>query len=147
MPKGKRATVGRPRSRRRPGRHPVLELVRSARQQASRALEGLRREIAATRSRLEDLLKEERDFVVEVSGRAVSAVRGVMPQLRRRKPGQPKRRGPAKADRFFAKLPGKFTLEDARKVAGRLTGISLAQWSRAKKIRKVGNGYAKVGAK
>jgi hypothetical protein len=50
------------------------------------------------------------------------------------------------ADRFFARLPNRFTLEELRKIAGRLSGVSLAQWSRAKKIAKTAAGYMKLGA-
>jgi hypothetical protein len=57
---------------------------------------------------------------------------------------KPRRRGPAKADKFLAKLPTKFTIEDVRKVAGKAAAISLAQWSRAKKVKKTAVGYQKA---
>ena len=57
---------------------------------------------------------------------------------------QPRRKGPAKADNFLAKLPAKFTIDDVRKVAGKATGISLAQWARSKKVKKTATGYQKV---
>ena len=57
---------------------------------------------------------------------------------------QPRRKGPPKADRFFAKLPAKFTIDDVRKLAGKATGVSLAQWARAKKTKKTASGYEKV---
>jgi hypothetical protein len=41
-------------------------------------------------------------------------------------------------------VPTKFTIDDVRKLAGKATGISLAQWARAKKIRKTTSGYQKV---
>jgi hypothetical protein len=41
-------------------------------------------------------------------------------------------------------LPNTFGLDEVRKLAGRKAGISLAQWSRAKRIRKVGEKYQKV---
>src|SRR5262249_56101347 len=60
------------------------------------------------------------------------------------KRAKPRREGPPKADRYFAKLPGKFTIDDVRKLAGRATGVSLAQWARAKRIKKTASGYEKV---
>jgi DNA primase catalytic subunit len=58
---------------------------------------------------------------------------------------KPRRKGPPKADNFLAKLPAKFTIDDVRKVAGKkATAISLAQWARAKKVKKVAGGYQKV---
>ena len=129
------------------GARGALELVRDARKSAAQALERLRGEIGEARTLLEHLIKEERDFVAQLSGGAVSAVPATMRGPRRQRSSRPSKRGPAKADKFYAKLPNRFTLEQARRVAGRLTGISLAQWSRAKKIRKVGNRYAKVAAR
>jgi hypothetical protein len=38
----------------------------------------------------------------------------------------------------------RFTLEDVRKVPGRLSGISLAQWARAGKVKKTAAGYEKI---
>ena len=57
---------------------------------------------------------------------------------------QPRRKGPAKADNFLAKLPAKFTIDDVGKVAGKATAISLAQWARSKKVKKTATGYQKV---
>jgi hypothetical protein len=57
---------------------------------------------------------------------------------------QPRRKGPAKADNFLAKLPAKFTIDDVRKVAGKATAISLAQWARSKKVKKTATGYQKA---
>lgn len=51
---------------------------------------------------------------------------------------------PPKAARFFAKLPNKFTIDDVRKVAEKATGVGLAQWTRAEKIKKTATGYKKV---
>jgi hypothetical protein len=55
-----------------------------------------------------------------------------------------RRKGPPKADTFFKKLPKEFTIDHVRKVAGKASAISLAQWARAKKIRKTASGYQKV---
>jgi hypothetical protein len=55
-----------------------------------------------------------------------------------------RRKGPPKADRYFKMLPGTFTIEHVRKLAGRATGVSLAQWARAKKVKKTANGYQKT---
>jgi hypothetical protein len=41
-------------------------------------------------------------------------------------------------------LPKEFTIDHVRKVAGKASAISLAQWARAKKIRKTASGYQKV---
>ena len=49
-----------------------------------------------------------------------------------------------KADNFLAKLPAKFTIDDVRKVAGKATAISLAQWARSKKVKKTATGYQKA---
>jgi hypothetical protein len=150
MPKGKkkgRRTRKVVRSRRRRARpQGIYELVRSARSDAAKALGRLRSEIAETRRRLEVLIREERDFLSELSGKATSAAQGFVRRGRRAVAKQI-RKGPAQAEKFFAKLPERFTLEEIRKLAGRLTGVSLAQWSRAKKIRKVGGGYAKQAQK
>jgi hypothetical protein len=59
---------------------------------------------------------------------------------------KPRRKGPPKADVYFKKLPSKFRIDDVRKLAGRATGVSLAQWARAKKIKKTASGYEKVAA-
>jgi hypothetical protein len=57
---------------------------------------------------------------------------------------KPRRKGPPKADTFFKKLPKEFTIDHVRKVAGKASAISLAQWARAKKTRKTASGYQKV---
>ena len=57
---------------------------------------------------------------------------------------KPRSKGPAKADKFLAKLPAKFTLDDLRKVAGKAAPISLAQGARSKKIKKTASGYQKA---
>jgi hypothetical protein len=59
---------------------------------------------------------------------------------------KPRRKGPPKADTFFKKLPKVFTIDQVRKLAGRATGVSLAQWARAKKVKKTASGYEKVAA-
>lgn len=126
----------------------VLQLVRRARSAAADALDSIRTEIGALRNKLEDLVAEEKDFVADLfGGEGRRASRG---RRRGRLPGRAprsitRRRGPAKADRFFVKLPQRFTIEQVRAVAGRLSGVSLAQWSRAKKVRKTGSGYEKIG--
>ena len=61
-------------------------------------------------------------------------------------PRRPRRKGPPKADAFFKKLPKVFTIDQVRKLAGRATGVSLAQWARAKKVKKTASGYEKVAA-
>jgi hypothetical protein len=150
MPKGKRKRAraktvpqSKPRRRRRKRAGGVLFVVRAARRDAAQALQKLREEIAEKRKALDHLVAEERSFIADISGRVVAAARSFVPGTRRRR-ARPVKRGPAKADRFFAKLPKAFTLDDVRKVAGRLSGVSLAQWSRAKKIQKTGSGYAKT---
>jgi hypothetical protein len=140
--KAKQQGGSAPRKRRRSAGG-ILELVRGARREAARALERLRAEIAEMRRALETLVAEERSFIAELSGRAVSATRSLLGRRPRRR-ARPIKRGPTKADRFLGKLPQTFALEDVRRVAGRLAGISLAQWSRAKKIRKTRAGYAKA---
>jgi hypothetical protein len=130
-------------------------MVSSARSLSKAALLQLRKEISATRNRLEQLVGEERGFKLDLFGtggpgrsRAVSR-----PRRAGRSPGsitaarkaKPRRKGPPKADRFFAKLPSKFTVDDVRKLAGKATGVSLAQWARAKKVKKTAGGYQKVG--
>ncbi len=132
----------------------VLGMVTSARNLSKAALLQLRQEISATRSRLEKLVGEERSFKLDLFGtggpgrpRTVSRPRtagrpeGTTSPARKAKP---RRKGPPKADKFLAKLPSKFTIDDVRKVAGKATGISLAQWARAKKVKKTADGYQKV---
>jgi hypothetical protein len=129
----------------------ALGFVRQAREAAKSALHSLRNEIRSTQVRLERLVAEERSFREELFG-AVGRVLGRRPGRPRkaaaRRPAPARRRarrkGPPKAERFFVKLPNTFTLQDVRKVAGRAAGISLAQWSRAKRIRKSGDKYQKV---
>jgi hypothetical protein len=126
----------------------ALSIVRAARAAAKSALASLREEIRQMTAKLEKLVAEERSFRVDILGSA-PARRGRPPKAGRR--GRPpkraaRRKGPPLAERFFQKLPKSFTLDDVRKLAGRKAGISLAQWSRAKRIRKSGNGYQKVAA-
>ena len=143
MPRGKR-------KRRRATT--ALAIVRKARAAAKSALESLRAEIRGTSAKLAQLISEERIFRSELFGGAV--------KRNRRGPGRPRkaarrgrpartrarRRGAPQAEKFFKKLGNAFTLDDVRKLAGRRAGISLAQWSRAKRIRKSGKGYQKVAA-
>jgi hypothetical protein len=131
------------RRRRRKRMTSALAVVQAARAAAKNALDSLRQEIKGTTGKLEKLLAEERRFREELFGAGSllggkSAVRGARSPKRRR--------GKPKAERFFSKLGNTFTLEDVRKLAGRKAGISLAQWSRAKRIRKAGKGYQKVAA-
>jgi hypothetical protein len=126
----------------------ALAIVRAARAAAKNALDSLREEIRGTTAKLAKLVAEERSFKTELFGggapaasrRGRKAPRG--PKRRRRG----RRKGTPKAERFFQKLSNTFTLEDVRKLAGKRAGISLAQWSRAKRIRKAGKGYQKVAA-
>jgi hypothetical protein len=133
----------------------VLDMVTSARNLSRAALLQLRQEISATRSRLEKLIGEERSFKLDLFGtgapgrpRAVSRPRTAGRPAGRRttaRKAKPRRKGPPKADKFLAKLPTKFTIDDVRKVAGKATAISLAQWARAKKLKRTAEGYQKVG--
>jgi hypothetical protein len=128
----------------------VLGFVAQARAAASKALQGLRAEINATRKRLETLIAEERSFRLDLFGTGGpgrprgSGKKVGRPAGRKAAARKPRRKGPPKADQFFAKLPGKFTIDDVRKLAGKAAGISLAQWARAKKIKKTASGYQKV---
>jgi len=128
----------------------VLSMVMSARDASKSALQQLRKEISATRSTLEKLVTEERSFKLDLFGTGVPGRPRVAAKSRKpgRKPAarraKPRRKGPAKADKFLAKLPAKFTIDDVRKIAGKATPISLAQWARAKKIKKVAGGYQKA---
>jgi hypothetical protein len=97
---------------------------------------------------LEALIAEERSFRLDLFGTAApgrqrSVGRPAGKRIAGKRP-KPRRKGPPKADKFFAELPGKFTIDDVRKLAGRATGVSLAQWARAKKVRKTASGYQKV---
>jgi hypothetical protein len=128
----------------------VLTYVAQARAAASNALSNLRAEIGATRKRLETLIAEERSFRLDLFG----AGKPGRPRGRSKKIGRPagrmaaarkpRRKGPPKADAYFKKLPGKFTIDEVRKLAGKAAGISLAQWARAKKVKKTATGYQKV---
>jgi hypothetical protein len=130
----------------------ALSIVRQARAAAKSALDSLRNEIRSTSARLAKLIAEEKSFRFELFGgpkrRAARSAgggrkRGV-PRGRPRK--RTARRGTPLAEKYFAKLGNTFTLEDVRKLAGRKAGISLAQWSRAKRIRKSAKGYQKTAA-
>jgi hypothetical protein len=142
-----------PKRRRRRRMTSALSIVRQARAAAKSALESLRNEISATTARLAKLISEEKSFRLELFG---GATRGPGRGTGRRAPkgtgrrGRPRkraaRRGTPLAEKYFAKLPSRFSLEDVRKLAGRKAGISLAQWSRAKRIRKSAKGYQKTAA-
>jgi len=131
----------------------VLSFVAQAKAAATNALQGLRAEINATKKRLQALVAEERSFRVDLFGGGGPG----RPRTggRPRKIGRPagrktavrkagRRKGPPKADTYFAKLPKTFTIDDVRKLAGKAAPISLAQWARAKKIKKTPSGYQKV---
>ena len=138
-----------PRTQRgRPRLEGSLQAVRAARKAAAHALEALRAEIASLRSRLDELVTEQKSFVSNLFPSTVARGRRAGRRGRRTGPVERRtyRRGPAKADRFFAELPARFTIDDVRKIAGRLTAISLAQWGRAKKVAKTATGYVKTGA-
>ena len=112
---------------------------------AGRALEQLRKEIHDAEKRLEELLASEKSFRIDLFGETPSRGSGASrgrragsKRSRTRRAGR--RKGPTRADAFFEKLPKSFTLDDVRKVAGKLTGVSLAQWGRSKKVKKVGDG-------
>ncbi len=125
----------------------VIKIAGVAREAAKGALQTLRKEIASVQRRLEKLVAEDRSFRLDLFGtggpgrppraeRTAKRVRAIAQK--------PRHKGPPKADSFFKKLPKEFTLDDVRKVAGKLSGVSLAQWSRSKKIKKTGKGYQKV---
>jgi len=132
----------------------VLSMVTSARAASKNALQQLRREIGAAKRQLEKLVTEERSFRLDLFGAsAPGRPRGTGKTRKRGRPAgrkaaarraKPRRKGPAKADRFFAKLPAKFTIDDVRKIAGKAAPISLAQWARSKKVKKVAGGYEKA---
>jgi predicted ArsR family transcriptional regulator len=132
----------------------VLGFVAQARASASKALQNLRKEITATRKHLEKLIAEERSFRLDLFGtggpgrpRSTGRRRRVgRPAGRKARATKPRRKGPPKAEAFFKKLPKAFTMDQVRKVAGKASAISLAQWSRAKKIKKTASGYEKVAA-
>jgi hypothetical protein len=129
-------------------------MVKSARDASKSALQHLRKEISASRKLLEKLVTEERSFRLDLFGSgAPGRPRGAG---KSRKPGRPagrkaaarrakpRRKGSPKADKFLAKLPTKFTIDDVRKVAGKAAPISLAQWARSKKVKKTAGGYQKA---
>jgi hypothetical protein len=129
-------------------------MVASAREASKAALQHLRNEISATRTHLEKLIGEERSFKLDLFGTSgAGRPRG---GGRPRKVGRPagrksgarkaRRKGPPKADSYFKKLPKAFTIDQVRKVAGKASAISLAQWARGKKIKKTASGYEKVAA-
>ena len=128
----------------------VLGFVARARAAASRALGSLRKEITATRKRLEELVAEERSFRMDLfgtggPGRPRGGGKKVgRPAGRRAASRKSRRKGPPKAERYFKKLPKVFTIDQVRKVAGKASAISLAQWARGKKIKKTASGYEKV---
>jgi hypothetical protein len=132
----------------------VLSVVSSAREASKTALQQLRKEISTARRQLEKLVTEERSFRLDLfgtgrpggprpAGKSPKAGRPASKKLAARR-AKPRRKGPAKADNFLAKLPARFTIDDVREVAGKATPISLAQWSRAKKVRKTAEGYRKI---
>src|SRR5262245_38685948 len=143
-----------PKRRRRTGRiASALTIVRQARAAAKSALESLREEIRTTASKLSKLVAEEKSFRLDLFGAPARRRGGRGPgrprQARGKRPAAPRRarrKGTPQAEKFFRKLGNTFSLEDVRKIAGRKAGISLAQWSRAKRIRKAGKGYQKVSA-
>jgi hypothetical protein len=132
----------------------VLKIVTSAREASKAALQQLRKEIGAAKRQLEKLITEERTFRLDLFGtggpgrprRAGKSSKRGRPASRKTvaRRAKPRSKGPAKADKFLAKLPAKFTIDDVRKVAGKAAPISLAQWARAKKIKKAAGGYEKV---
>ena len=139
------------RGRRKRTAQGALGVIRQAREAAKAALVRLRSEIASTRTALGRLIQEEKVFRTDLfgagpgrpgrkRGRPAGAKTGV--RRRRRRGGRPK--GPPRAEKFFARLGKTFSLDDVRKLAGRSAGISLAQWSRAKRIKKVGDKYTKL---
>jgi hypothetical protein len=139
MPRGRKSVMGN-----------VLGFVAQARAAASKALQSLRAEIGATRKRLETLVAEERGFRLNLFGTSgPGRPRGggkkvARPARSTAAARKPRRKGPPKADTYFKKLPKEFTIDHVRKVAGKASAISLAQWARAKKVRKTASGYQKV---
>jgi hypothetical protein len=135
-------------------RDDVLSMVKTAREASRAALEQLRTEIGVAKRQLEKLVNEQRSFRLDLFGASgPGRPRGAGKARKRGRPAGRKavarrakrrRKGPAKADTFLAKLPTKFTIDDVRKVAGKAAPISLAQWARSKKVKKTGDGYQKV---
>jgi len=144
----------RRRGRRQQVEAGVLSMVASAREASKAALQQLRKEINAAKRLLEKLVTEERGFRLDLFGTGgPGRPRGAAKSRRPGRPAgrkavarraKPRPKGPPKADKFLAKLPAKFTIEDVRKVAGKAAPISLAQWARSKKVKKVAGGYQKV---
>lgn len=129
----------------------ALAVVHQARAAAKNALESLREEIRTTSANLAKLVNEERIFRSELFGGAPKRGRGPGRPRKVARASRPararaRRRGAPQAEKYYQKLPDVFTLDDVRKLAGRKAGISLAQWSRAKRVRKSGKGYQKVAA-
>jgi hypothetical protein len=132
----------------------VLSMMTSAREAGKAALQQLRKEIGAARRQLEKLVTEERSFRLDLFGTGgPGRPRGPGKSRKRGRPAgrkavarraKARRKGPAKADKFLAKLPAKFAIDDVRKVAGKAAPVSLAQWTRAKKVKKVAGGYQKL---
>ena len=102
----------------------VLRIVTSAREASKAALQQLRKEIGAAKRQLEKLITEERTFRLDLFGtggpgrpRRVgkSSKRG-LPASRKTvaRRAKPRSKGPAKADKFLARLPTKFTIDDVR---------------------------------
>src|SRR5882672_6105546 len=110
MARGRKGVVGN-----------VLAFVAQARTAASKALQNLRKEISATRKRLETLIAEERSFRLDLFGTgALGRPRGSgkkvgRPAGRKAAARKTRRKGPPKADTFFKKLPKVFTIEQVRK--------------------------------
>jgi hypothetical protein len=130
----------------------VLGLVSQARAAASKALQNLRKEISATRKHLETLISEERSFRIDLFGTggpgrpSGGGKKRGRPAGRKATATKPRRKGPPKAERYFKKLPKAFTIDQVRRIAGKASAISLAQWARAGKIKKTASGYEKVAA-
>jgi hypothetical protein len=132
----------------------VLSMVTSAREASKAALQQLRKEISAAKNMLAKLVGEERSFRLDLFGTSGPGGPRVPGKSRKRgrpagrkavaRRAKPRRKGPAKADKFLAKLPAKFTIDDVRKVAGKAAPISLAQWARSKKVKKTAGGYQKA---
>lgn len=136
------------RRRRKKTESSALTIVRAAREAAKSALNSLRAEIQSTTDKLGKLLAEEKSFRAELFGGSAPspAPRGASRTKAASRTRRARRKGPPLAEKFFEKLGNTFSLEEVRKLAGRKAGISLAQWSRAKRIRKVGKGYQKIAA-